>query len=131
MKYTTHLRCRLTKNSPRRTKSTPAGVFCTLLASASSISKGLRQMVFQYRHGRRWFHAEASFSLEKLDVEQLYKDVQLLNRLFSKANGKWYFRTDRDVRGSAQQQVCLQTCSPKMYMDVHFLVMPSLAVPVE
>ena len=88
-------------------------------------------MVFQYRHGRRWFHAEASFSLEKLDVEQLYKDVQLLNRLFSKANGKWYFRTDRDVRGSAQQQVCLQTCSPKMYKDVHFLVMPSLAVPVE
>ena len=63
-------------------------------------------MVFQYRHGRRWFHAEASFSLEKLDVEQLYKDVQLLNRLFSKANGKWYFRTDRDVRGSAQQRVC-------------------------
>ena len=62
-------------------------------------------MVFQYRHGWRWFHAEASFSLEKLDVEQLYKDVQLLNRLFSKANGKWYFRTDRDVRGSAQQQV--------------------------
>ena len=88
-------------------------------------------MVFQYRHGRRWFHAEASFSLEKLDVEQLYKDVQLLNRLFSKANGKWYFRTDRDVRGSTQQQVCLQTCSPKMYKDVHFLVMPSLAVPVE
>ena len=37
-----HLRCRLTKNSPRRTTSTPAGVFCTLLASASSISKGLR-----------------------------------------------------------------------------------------
>ena len=59
-------------------------------------------MVFQYRHGRRWFHAEASFSLEKLDVEQLYKDVQLLNRLFSKAYGKWYFRTDRDVRGSTQ-----------------------------
>ena len=58
-KYTAHLRCRLTKNSPRRTTSTPAGVFCTLLASASSISKGLRQMVFQYRHGWRWFHAAA------------------------------------------------------------------------
>ena len=43
LKYTTHLRCRLTKNSPRRTTSTPAGVFCTLLASASSISKGLRK----------------------------------------------------------------------------------------
>ena len=34
-----HLRCRLTKNSPRRAKSTPAGVFCTLLASASPIFK--------------------------------------------------------------------------------------------
>ena len=32
-----HLRCRLTKNSPRRTTSTPAGVFCTLLASAPPI----------------------------------------------------------------------------------------------
>ena len=63
-------------------------------------------MVFQYRHGRRWFHAEASFSLEKLDVEQLYKDVQLLNRLFSKANGKWYFRTAKDGGGSTQQRVC-------------------------
>ena len=51
-------------------------------------------MVFQNRHGWRWFHAEASFSLEKLDVEQLYKDVQLLNRLFSKANGKLYTAND-------------------------------------
>ena len=41
-----YLRCRLTKNSPRRTASTPAGVFCTLLASASSISKGLRRVCF-------------------------------------------------------------------------------------
>ena len=34
-----HLRCRFTKNNPRRTTSTPAGVFCTLLASAPSICK--------------------------------------------------------------------------------------------
>ena len=34
-----HLRCRLTKNSPRRTASTSVGVFCTLLASASPIFK--------------------------------------------------------------------------------------------
>ena len=39
MKYTVHLRCRFIKNSPRRTSSTPAGVFYTLLASAPSISK--------------------------------------------------------------------------------------------
>ena len=38
-KYTTHLRCRFIKNSPRRTSSTPVGVFYTLLASALSISK--------------------------------------------------------------------------------------------
>ena len=34
-----HLRCRFTKNSPRRTTSTPAGIFCALLVSASPISK--------------------------------------------------------------------------------------------
>ena len=34
-----HLRCRFTKNSPRRTKSTPAGIFCALLASAPPIFK--------------------------------------------------------------------------------------------
>ena len=56
LKYTTHLRCRLTKNSPRRTTSTPAGVFCTLLASASSISKGLRYKTFQNGHRRPWFY---------------------------------------------------------------------------
>ena len=31
----------------------------------------------------------------------------------------------------AEASLLLQTCSPKMYKDVHFLVMPSLAVPVE
>ena len=39
MKINGYLRCRLTKNSPRRTSSTPAGVFCTLLASTPSICK--------------------------------------------------------------------------------------------
>ena len=70
-----HLRCRLTKNSPRRTKSTPAGVFCTLLASAPPI--------------------------------------------FKKANSERLFRTDKDVGGSIQKRVCLQTRSPRMYTDVH------------
>ena len=46
LKICGHLRCRFAKNSPRRTKSTPAGVFCTLLASAplifkSSVSTGM------------------------------------------------------------------------------------------
>ena len=31
-----------------------------------------------------------------------------LHRLFQKANGKWYFRTDKDVRGSMQKQVFCQ-----------------------
>ena len=44
----------------------------------------------------------------------------LTDRLFSKANGKWYFRTDRDVRGSTQQQVCLQTCSPEITLYQNF-----------
>ena len=39
MQINGYLRCRLTKNSPRRTTSTPAGVFCTLLASTSPICK--------------------------------------------------------------------------------------------
>ena len=40
--------------------------------------------MYIFGRGCPWFYAAASFSLEKLDVEQLYKDVQLLNRLFSK-----------------------------------------------
>ena len=55
--------------------SVPAGVFCTLLASAPPI--------------------------------------------FKKANGKRLFRTDKDVGGSIQKRVCLQTRSPRMYTDVH------------
>ncbi len=39
MEINGYLRCRLTKNSPRRTTSTPAGVFCTLLASTPFICK--------------------------------------------------------------------------------------------
>ena len=42
------------------------------------------------------------FSLEKLDVEQLYKDVQLLNRLFSKGLRQMVFQNGQDVRGSMQ-----------------------------
>ena len=55
--------------------SVPAGVFCTLLASAPPI--------------------------------------------FKKANGERLFRTDKDVGGSIQKRVCLQTRSPRMYTDVH------------
>ncbi|EPF28485.1 hypothetical protein HMPREF9195_01381 [Treponema medium ATCC 700293] len=40
--------------------------------------------MYIFGRGCPWFYVAASFSLEKLDVEQLYKDVQLLNRLFSK-----------------------------------------------
>ena len=38
----------------------PAGVFCALLASTPSISKGLRQMVFQDGQGCPWFRAATS-----------------------------------------------------------------------
>ena len=70
-----YLRCRLTKNSPRRTPSTPAGVFCTLLASVSSI--------FKSAGGKG----------------------HLLPRLFSKGLRQKLFRTATDVGGSTQQQV--------------------------
>ena len=33
-------------------------------------------------------------------------DVQLLNRLFQKAYGRAFFRTDKDVREIKQQRVC-------------------------
>ena len=39
--------------------------------------------------------------------------------IFKKANGKRLFRTDKDVGGSIQKRVCLQTRSPQMYTDVH------------
>ena len=35
--------------------------------------------------------------------------------IFKKANGKRLFRTDKDVGGSIQKRVCLQTRSPRMY----------------
>ena len=47
--------------------------------------------------------------------------VNLCSRLVSilsickKANGKRLFRTDKDVGGSIQKRVCLQTRSPRMY----------------
>ena len=45
-KYAAYLRCRFTKNSPRRTTSTPAGVFCALLASIPPICKRLTESIF-------------------------------------------------------------------------------------
>ena len=51
--------------------------------------------------------------------------VNLCSRLVSilsickKANGERLFRTDKDVGGSIQKRVCLQTRSPRMYTDVH------------
>ena len=51
--------------------------------------------------------------------------VNLCSRLVSilsickKANSERLFRTDKDVGGSIQKRVCLQTRSPRMYTDVH------------
>ena len=39
--------------------------------------------------------------------------------IFKKANSERLFRTDKDVGGSIQKRVCLQTRSPQMYTDVH------------
>ena len=105
-KYTTHLRCRFIKNSPRRIRSStdaagsklqqvfrqknlsldsvhgrtlynmPAGVFYTLLASASSISK---------RHFSTAMDGGGSmqqrrFCIAKTRRQQMYRDVHLLTR---------------------------------------------------
>ena len=99
-----HLRCRFAKNSPRRTTSTPAGVFCTLLASAPSICKRrcntatdanvkkyTSVYIAQHRHGWRWFQTVAMFWLCQNSRPKVYKDV--------------HFKTDTDVRGSMQRRV--------------------------
>ena len=71
-----HLRCRFTKNSPRRTTSTPAGIFCALLVSASPISK---------RHFSTAMDGGGSmqqrrFCIAKTRRQQMYRDVHLLTR---------------------------------------------------
>ena len=59
-------------------------------------------------------------NVSKIRLRLICPRASYLRRLFQKAYGKWYFRTAKDGGGSTQQQVCLQTCSPKMYTDVHF-----------
>ena len=111
-----YLRCRFTKNSPRRTKSTPTGIFCAFLASASPISKRyfstatdggghMQQRCFceaktrrQCVHGWTGWLSEASFVLKTrlfpiyMDVyrEKVCTEVHLLTgylyRIFAKDN---------------------------------------------
>ena len=89
-----HLRCRFTKNNPRRTTSTPAGVFCTLLASAPSICKRrcntatdanvkkyTSVYIAQHRHGWRWFQTVAMFWLCQNSRPKVYKDVHFWTAL--------------------------------------------------
>ena len=60
------------------------------------------------------------FAPQKLASRSVH-GCTLLDRLFQKANGKWYFfRSGTDAAGSKQQSVCLQTGSPKMNKEVHF-----------
>ena len=90
-RYTVHLRCRFTKNSPRRTVSTPAGVFCALLASASSISKGLRQKDCSERTGMSVVPRRSDvFASQKLASRSVH-GCTLLDRLFQKAYGEHLF----------------------------------------
>ena len=109
MKICGYLRCRLTKNSPRRTISTPVGVFCTLLASTRIFSKGLRrghhllrcyakinpQRIRTDRDVRGSIH-QRRFCFAKTRRQQMCTDVHLLarylHRLFQKAYGKYVFR---------------------------------------
>ena len=97
------LRCRLIKNSPRRTSSTPAGVFYSLLASVSPISK---------RH----------FSTDK-DVRQIEQNRVWATNSQSK-NGHGCSFLDEDGGDSTQQRCfCIaKTRHQPMYMDVHWLM---------
>ena len=61
-------------------------------------------------HGRSFFSVPAVNLCSRL--------VSILS-ICKKANGKRLFRTDKDVGGSIQKRVCLQTRSPRMYTDVH------------
>ena len=83
-KYTTHLRCRFIKNSPRRTSSTPVGVFYTLLASALSISKRNFKTDTDVRDTKQ----KRCFCSAKTRRQQMYTEVHLLagylHRLFPK-----------------------------------------------
>ena len=101
-----HLRCRFTKNSPRRTKSTPAGIFCALLASASPIS-ALGEVPYQKRHGCRCVQTVTSLRYANLQSK----------------NGHGCSFLDEDGGGSTQQRCfCIaKTCRQQMYRDVHLL----------
>ena len=70
LKYTGHLLRCCAQINPQRIKDTPAVNLCSRLVPAPSIFKRLTEKAFQNRQGRRWFHAVASFSLEKLVVEK-------------------------------------------------------------
>ena len=117
-----HLRCRLTKNSPRRTISTPAGVSCTLLASTHIFSKGLRKGYCQRGSFKRCGHLRCRIVSERtrMSVVPYISDVFALQklaaskcawtyicwqgiypRLFLKGLRKKRFRTDRDVHSLA------------------------------
>ncbi|MGP1431878.1 MAG: hypothetical protein ACTTJ4_06145, partial [Treponema sp.] len=93
-KYTAHLRCRFIKNSPRRTSSTPAGVFYTLLASASSISK----RHFSTATDGGGYMQQRRFCEAKTRRQQMYKDVHLLARYLYRLFPKGCFRNIRRIR---------------------------------
>ena len=86
-KYAAYLRCRFTKNSPRRTRVRLRVFFCTLLASIPPLCK----RHFQYRQGWRWFHAAAMFLLlQKLAAQhgtRMYRVERVIYITCSNRNG--------------------------------------------
>ena len=71
--------------NPQRIKDTPAVNLFSRLVPAPSIFKRLTAKAFQNRQGRRWFHAVASFSLEKLVVEQRTRTYTVQQAIFKSA----------------------------------------------
>ena len=80
LKYTVHLLRHTVKKCPQRIKDTPAVLFYRIPCICIVYFKRLTEGVFQNGHGCPWFHVAASLP-RKLVVEQLYKDVQLLNKV--------------------------------------------------
>ena len=132
MKYTVHLLRRTAKKCPQRIKDTPAVLFCLTPCICTVYFKRLTESMLydmlllkmlnvSERTGMSVVPRNGDvFAPQKLASRSVH-GCTLLDRLFQKANGKWYFfRSGTDAAGSKQQSVCLQTGSPKMNKEVHF-----------
>ena len=140
MKYAGHLLRCCAQINPQRIKDTPAVNLCSRLVSTPSISKGAgeailvssfwRSSTYQHGHGCPWFHAVAMFLWSKNSRQEVYTDVHFLTGYFKRRwQGGFTKPLLKILNVSARTRMsvvwgssefAVQTCSPKMYTDVHF-----------